>query len=56
MPSEREIDFVGEDGKPYVREEDGEVYEYEICDDHYETQTVYNICKVIVAALNEAEV
>jgi hypothetical protein len=55
-PSEREIDHVGEDGKFYYYEDDGELFEYEICDDHYETQTAYNICKVIVEALNNAEV
>lgn len=56
LPSKREVDFIGEDGKPYIRDEDGEVFEYEICDDHYETQTAFDICKKIVEALNGMEV
>jgi len=57
VPSEREIDFVGEDGKFYWRDEhDNSVWEYEICDDHYETQTALNICNKIVEALNGTEV
>jgi len=53
-PSEREYD-VEKDGRFYV-EEDGELYEYEICDDHYETAAALKICKKIVEAINGIEI
>lgn len=43
-PSERELESL----------EEGE--EYEVCDDHFESETSLNICRKIVAALNEQEV
>lgn len=57
-PSEREYDFKGADGKYYIRDEEDHtyVYEYEISDDHYETQTAYDICKKIVEALDGLEI
>lgn len=58
-PSEREYDVKGEDGKFYVRSEyddDPEFYEYEISDDHFESQTALDICNAIVKALDGLEV
>ncbi len=55
FPSEREYDFIGQDGKAYILE-DGEAWEYEICDDHMETQAAYDICKKIVEAINGMEI
>lgn len=56
FPSKREYDYIGQDGKPYIRYEDDDTDEYEICDDHYETQTAFDICEKIVEALEGMEV
>lgn len=58
-PSEREYDFVDEDGKFMVYDEYEDqrtAYEYEISDDHYETQAALTICNKIVEALNGLEI
>lgn len=43
-PSERELEAWDED----------EYGPYEICDSHYETQFGYEVCKLIVGAINDA--
>lgn len=55
-PSEREYD-IEEDGKFYVHDtETDDRWEYEISDDHFESQTAYKICQKIVEALDGMEV
>lgn len=61
-PSSREYDFIGRDGKFYVRydhefgTDEDLADEYEIRNNHYETAAALKVCEAIVAAINGLEV
>jgi hypothetical protein len=50
-PSRREYDFE-RDGKYYTVDMEYGIYEYEICDSHYETKTSLRVANILIHGIN----